>query len=593
MTNAGQLMTTDATSQARQGFARWAELLAVALVSAPFMFWNLGARYLWQDEAATAVLAERMFEYGRPLSYDGRNLITMDYPPLDDDEPPPPTDSAERAIEYFVQRGDFRADTTWIGQPWGQMVLAGLSLCAFGKSTLAARLPFAICGLLVVILLWDALRQRFANLALRAAALLLLLGNVFWVLHMRQCRYYAPASLLLLGTFLAYLRWSENQRFGLLVFVVAAFGLFQCDFGSFWPVIGVLALDGARSFHGRRRELLMGFVALACLVAPWVWYYQLFGRLKPRLAEFWASLAATIYNLNEYQFPLLAVGVLIPLVVLRRARGLDTPRQTRFVLLATAVVGAVLLWMPVVTPFPFYRYLVGVTPLSCLVMGYVCAGIADWTFGADSTLDLRIATVLPIAGLLVCTRAVTLPVDVPLQAALQWSREDDEPPQPISLALFRPELYALYVDLFDVGSDPNRDVIDYLRPRLKPGDAVLINYEDIPLMFYTDAEIRGGIPAFRVEDHSVPQPRFAVIRPQLTNQLQPFYRELERHTWRRVPVEFEAWPWGNIPDPLYHRGRYLGTIVSHLDIFEAASPQQGGLPFKAPKDEEREISSPR
>jgi 4-amino-4-deoxy-L-arabinose transferase-like glycosyltransferase len=586
-------MTTSAPIPARQRFARGAQLLAVALLAAPLMFWNLTARYLWQDEAATAVLAERMLQHGRPLSYDGRNLITMDYPPLHKDEAPPPTDSAAEAIEYFVRRGDFRADTTWVGQPWGQMVLAGLSIAALGKSTLAARLPFAICGLLVPILLWDAVRQRFSDVALRAAMLLLLLGNVFWVLHMRQCRYYAPASLMLLCTFLAYLRWSESRRFGLILFVIVGFCLFQGDFGTFWPVVGVLALDGAWSFRGRRRELAMGLAALACLVAPWIWYYQLFGRLKPRLAEFWASLAATIYNLNEYQFPLLVFGLLIPLVVHRRAKGLDTPRETHFVLLATGIVVAVMIWMPLVTPFPFYRYLVAMTPLSCLVLGYVCAGIADFLFGQRASLDIRIAAVLPMAGLLVCTRVVPLPVNIPLQAALQWSRADDEPAQSISLALFRPELYALYIDWFDIGSDPNRDVVEHLRPLLRPGDAVLINYEDIPLMYYTDAEIRGGIPAFRVEDHAAPQPRFVVIRPQLADQLQPFYRELERFTWRRVPVKFDAWPWGNIPDPLYHRGRFLGTQVSHLDIFEAAAPDEGGLPFirpvEAPDDE---VSSP-
>ncbi|MBX9788444.1 MAG: glycosyltransferase family 39 protein [Pirellulales bacterium] len=578
----------------RQRVVPAAQLLLVALVAAPLLFWNLAARYLWQDEAATAVLGQRLFEYGRPYSYDGRNLITMDYPPLDEDEAPPPSDSAASAIDYFVRRGDFRADTTWIGQPWGQMVLAGLSTTVLGKSTLAARLPFALCGLLVPIVLWDAVRRRFPDVALRAAMLLLLLGNVFWVLHMRQCRYYAPASLLLLCTFLAYLRWSEARRCGSLLFVVAGFSLFQCDFGTFWPVVGALALDGAWTFRGRRRELALGLTVLACLVAPWVWYYQLFGRLKPRLAEFWASFIATIYNLNEYQFPLLAVGVLVPLIVHRRAKGFDTPRQTRFILLALGVGVAVMIWMPLVTPFPFYRYLVAMTPLSCFILGYLCAGVADLIFGEQASLDLRVAAVLPIAGLLVCTRVVPLPVDIPLQTLLQWSREDDEPPQSISLALFRPELFGLYIDLVDIGSDPNRDLIEYLRPRLRPGDAVLINYEDIPLMFYTDAEIRGGIPAFRVEDRAAPQPRFAILRPQLTNQMQPFYRELERHTWKRVAVEIQAWPWGNIPDPLYHRGRYLGTNVSHLDIFEAASPSAGGLPFVRPADEpDDKVSSPR
>ena len=580
------MMKLDASTGRRAGI-RVLQLALVALLAAPLMFWNLGERYLWQDEAATAVLAERMLVYGRPLGHDGRNLITMDYPPLRG-EPAPPTDSASAGVAYFVERGDFRPDTTWIGQPWGQIVLAALSLGSLGKSTFAARLPFALCGLLAAVLLWDLVRQRFRDPTIRAAALLLLFGNVFWVLHMRQCRYYAPASLMLLCTFMAYLRWRDGDRWGLLLFVLAGFCLFQSDFGTFWPVVGVLTLDSWWSFRGRRTESAIGLTTLAAVVAPWVWYYELFGRLKPRIADFWGSLAALIYSLNEYQFPLLALVILIPVVIRRRARGLDTPLETHTVVLAAGVILAVMIWMPLVTPYPFYRYLVAVTPLSCLVLAYVCAGAVDLFYRGQASFDMRIAAVLPLAGLLVCTRVMSLPVNIPIQAAMRLIRASNKPKPVISLTLFRPELYALYIDLRDIGSDPNREVVEALRPLLRPGDAVLINYEDIPLMFYTDAEIRGGLSSFRIEDHHGAQPRFVVLRPQLSVNSRPFFRELERFTWRKVPVEIIGLPWGNIPDPLYHRARYLATDVSHLDVFEAADASSGGLPFTPPTDEELE-----
>jgi 4-amino-4-deoxy-L-arabinose transferase-like glycosyltransferase len=578
------MIKLDASTGRRAGI-RLFQLLIVALLAAPLMFWNLGSRYLWQDEAATAVLAERMLEFGRPLGYDGRNLITMDYPPLNG-EPAPPTDSATGGIAYFVERGDFRADTTWIGQPWGQFVLAALSMGSLGKSTFTARMPFALCGLLTAVLLWDLVRQRFRDSTIGAAAILLLLGNVFWVLHMRQCRYYAPASLMLLCTFVTYLRWRDGRRWGLALFVLAGFCLFQSDFGTFWPVIGVLTLDSWWSFRGRRTETAIGLALLAITVAPWVWYYQMFSRLKPRIAEFWGSLGTLIYSLNDYQFPLLALVILLAVVIRRRARGLDTAGETHTVSLAACVVLAVIGWVPLVTPYPFYRYLVAITPLSCLVLAYVCAGLVDLFYQGQATLDTRIAAVLPLAGILVCTRLVSLPVNIPIQAAMRLTVPEDKPKPPISLTLFRPELYALYIDLLNLGSDPNREVVEALRPLLRPDDAVLINYEDIPLMFYTDAEIRGGLSSFRVEDHSGTQPRFVVMRPQLSIDPKPFFRELERFTWRRMPIEIVALPWGNIPDPLYHRARYQAADLSKLDVFEAADATSGGLPFKPPTDEE-------
>ena len=47
---------------------------AVWALGALLLFWGLSDKYLWQDEAATAVLAERLVKYGSPLAYDGTLL---------------------------------------------------------------------------------------------------------------------------------------------------------------------------------------------------------------------------------------------------------------------------------------------------------------------------------------------------------------------------------------------------------------------------------------------------------------------------------------------------------------------------------------
>ena len=52
---------------------------AILGLAALLLLWGLGNSYLWQDEAATAVLAQRTLRYGRPLAYDGVNLITIDH----------------------------------------------------------------------------------------------------------------------------------------------------------------------------------------------------------------------------------------------------------------------------------------------------------------------------------------------------------------------------------------------------------------------------------------------------------------------------------------------------------------------------------
>ena len=118
--------------------------LAVFIIGASILCCNLGARYLWQDEADTAVLALRMMSHGRPLAYDGRNLITMDLYFPEETRKLPTGDPAE-AVQYYVRRGDFRSDIAWIGQPWGQFVVAGVFLALFGHDAFAARLHQKIC----------------------------------------------------------------------------------------------------------------------------------------------------------------------------------------------------------------------------------------------------------------------------------------------------------------------------------------------------------------------------------------------------------------------------------------------------------------
>src|ERR1051326_4603427 len=72
----------DQATPKRRPSRLWAEVLILTFISTlagVLLFWGLGRKYLWQDEAATAVLGERLLQYGKPLAYDGKNLVTIDY----------------------------------------------------------------------------------------------------------------------------------------------------------------------------------------------------------------------------------------------------------------------------------------------------------------------------------------------------------------------------------------------------------------------------------------------------------------------------------------------------------------------------------
>ncbi|MBX3411946.1 MAG: glycosyltransferase family 39 protein [Pirellulales bacterium] len=534
-------------------FVSWGELAAIALlalIASGLLFWHLGRRYLWQDEAATGVLAERMLEFGRPLGYDGRNLITMDVTADRDRiglerrirDP-------EVAIAYFVARGDFKPDTTWIGQPWGQFVLTAASFQVFGKGTLAARIPFALCGLLTVAILYRFIRREFDDPWMAWIAGFLLATNVFWVLHMRQCRYYAPSCLFMLLTVLAYLRWQTAGRGGAILFVLTSWIWFQFDYGTFWPVIGLLFLDGVVCASRSRGRVLLVFAAIGFTVAPWVWYYELFSRLKETIFDWRYRSAGSLFNFNQYVIPwvLLVLAVWLLWYEWSKLR----PTQRRFLFLSAAILVINLVWVTVVAPAPYLRYIVGSTPFAAALLAFVCVrGLPH--FLPEGWLPWRSWGAIALAALLTFSPFFSR-VGLAVIPKLSWRVEDMG-------YVARQEWRWLYLDLADVLPDPNRDLIELLRPRLRPEDEILITYEDVPLMFYLPNRVRGGTACFRLLSEG-PPPRFLVSRsmvPYLDFQFEALNGYVGRQRWYPVEHRIVDTRAGNCPDPTIHFARDVG-----------------------------------
>jgi hypothetical protein len=551
-------------------------LLATALAGALVLGWNLGDRYLWQDEAATAVLAERMLRFGRPLGWDGRNLVTMDFLlPEELASTSRWAGSADAALRHYVERGDFKPDTTWIGQPWGQFALTAASFQAFGRGTLQARLPFAACGVLALVLLHHLARRRLGALA-AAVATALLLCNVFWILHTRQCRYYAASGLPLLAALAGHLRWRAGGRGGATLFVAAAFALFQIDFGTFWPVLGVFAGD-ALLFppRGRRRALALLAALLAC-VAPFALYYEIGGRLQETALPFGVGLVGTAFLLNQYELPFLALPAVAWLAWRERRAG--RAEAARLVALALALVLVLLAWVPLVAPLVFHRYVVAMTPLAALALGFALARGAQLLLRRRSA---RAAAALAAAALLAASPLASnaFSVWIPRSFRHAWHVGEDLG------GWLRPELAQAWLEISGRAPDPNRDAIELLRPRLAPGEEILVSYEDVPFMFYLDQPIRGGIGSFRVLADDGRPPRFAVLRRVPWVDWPVYQRALERQRWRPLPVGTPDVPISNSPDPTH---RYFPRPPGHrlLQVLERVAPEPPAPGARAPTDTE-------
>ena len=227
---------------------RW--LLLFLILGGVLLLTRLGNGRLWQDEAETAFLARNILHYGTPRATDGINHLNTSIP--------------------------LAAGEAWTYHPWLSMYTVALSFLLFGTDTAPARLPFALMGLLSIWLSYRVVRRITGDRSLARWTAFLLTVNVPFLLHMRQCRYYAPSVLFSLWSVLAYWRFLQNRRWAFAELIVALMLLFHNNHGVFLPVMLSLALHLAWTRPERRillRAAGAGAAALA-LTLPFLYYLQ-------------------------------------------------------------------------------------------------------------------------------------------------------------------------------------------------------------------------------------------------------------------------------------------------------------------------------
>jgi hypothetical protein len=501
----------------------------IAILAAVLLFWGLTDKDLWQDEAATAVLATRMLKFGRPMAYDGVNLLTIDMQD-DDDEATlnARTKDPKAAIDYYVQQGNFKPDTTWKWQPWGLFAIAAVSIKLLGQTTLAARLPFALAGLATVPLLFHLVRKQFGSFNMAALSAVFLVCNTYWILHARQCRYYSVSSLFLVLTLAAYARWQWGGR-GAVAFIAAAWCWFQVDYGTVLPVLAVLFLEALLADRRAFWRTVTAGAILAATLAPFVYFYDLLHRGSDADGTWLARFRQNLFNTNEYVVPVLVVLVVVFLLA-RQWKPLPAGER-RLVVAGCAILAALTLWIPTVTVYSFVRYVIVAAPVGAMLTAWALMRL----------LGRRQPVAWLAAAVLICTPWLSVPMRALAPPPDWWQGS----------VWYRSELKDLRAEIFGHQPDPNRLVIDWLRKNAAPTDEILINYEDFPLMYYLPNPIRGGIATFRVEDDAKTPPEFVVLRHSVDFVDWPvFNREVARYQWQAVPLKAPDVMWGNNPDPM-------------------------------------------
>ncbi len=486
-------------------------LVGMSLVAAFGLFWNLGNRLLWGDEAVTALLGLNIVKYGVPKAIDEKNEITL-----------------------VPNHGDLSPHKLYVWSPWlGEYCAAG-SFALFGKSTWAARLPFAGLALASVWFLAVVANRLYHNRELTLTAIFLLVTCVPFYLLARQCRYYGIlffAQIWMIYGFDQIIRGRAGR--GSLHIALALTMQFYANYIVIPGNAAGLILAGCLLVR-EHRQLLWALPAALfggfLLSVPWVLYTPPGNQLTQsfNIGNIDDHL---FYCLSEIHFHLMPIPILlIPLavVVYRRLRSGGVTSEwlpsAPDLLLWSLLLGQVAV-LSISVPMVFFRYLSPLIPVLMLL-------------GAS----ILTRTVRPIwmRCLLVLVLALSNGVAIGSGWFFRGSHQLE-----MTYLKFVQSITTDYTDRFE-------KVLDFLQNESNSDQTVFVANPEFPLIFYTDmriidARFHPEWPA-DLPDWFLPISVSSAHVPRtlaLPEHLSEFYE--------RITLTVPATPWGAIrPDPDTH-----------------------------------------
>ncbi|MEM4725148.1 MAG: glycosyltransferase family 39 protein [Candidatus Hadarchaeum sp.] len=504
----------------------------VLLIAGLLLFCRLDDIYLWQDEAETAVISRNLLSFGLPLATDGKNLVQQ-------------TDEASVS---------FRANYVWIFHSWLQFALTALAFAALGPTTLAARLPFVLVGLATYGFFYSFVSRWLEDRRTAQVASILLLFCVPFILHVRQCRYYVLTAFMTLLILDAYLRLRKEEPWAVPYFVFSALLFYHSHYGAFFPTLAALFLHFFLS-KAERRLLYRFFFSLfliVVLVLPWACFMRVWNRGQLFLLDrFLAHLAQYTIFLTVWIFPVILVPVLL-VAWLRRSRRNGfalNPAQAAFCELASLILLVNVLFLSASAAFDwaFFRYILHLVPLLLILLAIIVVLVMErWIIvGTALLVTLVVSNALHI-----------LPYSWSGIKHINWQRV--WPGSDAFGALqrlwivanhFRSDLLMYTQQLTHSYEGPIEGLVHYLSEHAKPWETVIVNDEDLPLMFYTDLRVFGGL-TWRVPSGEM-QPDWVIDRKH------GYYRDLlaeiiSSGPYERIVLPYPDIRWENREQPGAH-----------------------------------------
>jgi hypothetical protein len=511
--------------------------LAILALGAFLIFYHLGQRPLWQDEAETANLGRNVLKTGLPTVTDGVNIVSQE------------------------ERREFGSDMIWRWSPWMQIYMSAAGQMIVPHSTFWARFWFAVTGLACIAATYLLLLRRFGDRAWACLSAALLTLHVPFLLYARQGRYYSAGGLILLFILWGFLGDWKRRTAPLLAIGLGLGLLFHANYLlllSLAPPFLVAALLLYRERMEFRRVGLA--ILLSCLlIVPGIFLYRM-GRQSALFNIMVVPENIMLYFSDWVMF-------MIPLPVLAAlawrwkeffiGRGGPRDPKERFCLfMALLMVGS--FFILAIFPQRFHRYIVHFYPCCAILLAW--AGLKLWRFSRPSGVLFLVLVgltnwlhIIPMERLKIVNR--------PWENDFRMLTSTNIP-----IKLFLAEIIRGYPDV-------NIGLIDFFLTHAKPGQTILAEYGDMPLQFYTPFRVIGGLegpidpsekPDWVSMRRDVRVNRDGLLfapREFITNHL-----DLDRD-YQRIELPTPDETFGNRPGPQFHAFLPVGPPQSALVVY--------------------------
>jgi hypothetical protein len=409
--------------------ANW-PIIVITVVGAILILANLGQQSLWQDEAQTALLAKTVIHHGIPLGTDGVNSFSQ------------------------AQGKDFGPHHLLRFPLWLQCYALAPFLALLGSSAFAARLPFALFGIVSIWLVYALALYIWRSCRIAVVSALLLVACVPYLLLVRQCRYYSLSIFFSMLALWGYYRLLRGEKYALPTIIGASFLVFHSHYLHWAALTATMIIDSLIFDRRTLKPVLVAASVTTAVNLPWiVWFYRIPQQEHARsiaqamtfLGVEAGQIAAWVLSPYLLAVPILAGAIYFLLFKRHPERNPQALRNLSPLILFSVI--AMLIIAP--TAYPMFRYLAPLVPICCMFIALLL----------EPAMKVHVALGIAVIAVIVYLS--------PIQD-------------------FGYEITHEY-------RGPIDGIVKYLNEHAKKTDIVAMTYGDMPVKFYTGLRVVGGL----------------------------------------------------------------------------------------------------